>query len=176
MFERMYRPYTSINNVLVEKGAELLENQGRAFDQLAERFSSQIPDNVFTPAQLQGYLLHHRNSPEKAADCILTWVVQEKAIMDEAQRRMKASAERRAKKKALKRLKAFKTLAPDVENEEPHKESENGAENAQASKAPMKQAKDSQNKHYSENPGTKQTEDVSDVDTHQTDIDVPGQS
>ncbi|GKT63078.1 mitochondrial chaperone BCS1 [Colletotrichum tofieldiae] len=129
MFERMYKPYVPIENTLVEKGTELPESQQNRFDRLAEGFSSQIPDDIFTPAQLQGYLLHHRSSPEEAADCISTWVVQEKANMDEAQRRMKASAERKAKKKkALKRLKAFKALASDVGSEESNKEVANGAE------------------------------------------------
>ncbi|OHW90559.1 mitochondrial chaperone bcs1 protein [Colletotrichum incanum] len=129
MFERMYKPYVLIGNTLVEKSAELSDNQEKMFERLAEKFSSQIQDDVFTPAQIQGYLLHHRNSPEEAADCILTWIVQEKAIMDEAQRRMKASAERKAKKKqTLKRLKALKALTSDVGSEESNKEVANGTE------------------------------------------------
>ncbi|KAK2009674.1 P-loop containing nucleoside triphosphate hydrolase protein [Colletotrichum eremochloae] len=171
MFERMYRPYVSIENTLMDKGAEHPEKHANEIDQLAERFRSQIPDDVFTPAQLQGYLLHHRNSPQTAADCISDWIVQEKAVMDEAEQRKKASAERKAKKKkALKRLKALKALASEAEKEGVKKEDEAEPKAAQVKEVPKKEAPDVSDNNQATLNGTKHAEDESDGETNQAKV------
>ena len=45
---------------------------------LALEFSVQIPEKTFTPAQIQGYLLLHRDSPTNAAKGIAEWIEVEK--------------------------------------------------------------------------------------------------
>ncbi|KAK1595602.1 P-loop containing nucleoside triphosphate hydrolase protein [Colletotrichum navitas] len=172
MFERMYRPYVSNENTFSEKGVEYPENHVDNIGQLAERFSSQIPDDVFTPAQLQGYLLHHRNSPEKATDCISSWIVQEKVIMDEAEKHKRASAERKAKKKkALKRLKALKALALDAEKEGDNKEDAATPKVAQVEEVPKKGAYNQSDKSQGTVNGTKDAEYVLDGEINQREVE-----
>ncbi|OHE92567.1 hypothetical protein CORC01_12146 [Colletotrichum orchidophilum] len=117
MFERMYRPHLSTETAATDKGGEALREQNLAFNKLAEGFSCQVPNNVFTPAQLQGFLLNYRNAPEMAVKSIAGWIVEEKAAMDEAQRRKKAASERKAKKKKALKMKALKALASDSDSE-----------------------------------------------------------
>nr|XP_036583943.1 mitochondrial chaperone bcs1 [Colletotrichum truncatum]KAF6793202.1 mitochondrial chaperone bcs1 [Colletotrichum truncatum] len=113
MFERMYRPHTSGVPTLskTEADATLMQHQEQEFDNLAEDFSKQIPDDIFTPAQLQGFLLKYRGTPKTAVERIAEWVIEEKAIMDEGQRRKKEEAARKARKKKALKLKALKALA-----------------------------------------------------------------
>lgn len=40
---------------------------------LAQEFAQKIPVNKFTPAQIQGYLLEHKNSPRLAVDGVGKW-------------------------------------------------------------------------------------------------------
>ncbi|KAK1974262.1 P-loop containing nucleoside triphosphate hydrolase protein [Colletotrichum cereale] len=172
MFERMYRPYISTEAALVEKDDEHPGSQAKEIDQLADKFSSQIPNDVFTPAQLQGYLLHHRGSPEKATDSISSWIIQEKAVMDEAEQRTRATTERKAKKKkALKRLKALKALALDAESKGEDKKDTNGPKATRVEEAPQKGAYDVSAKNQGTLNGIKQAENVSDDETDQAEVE-----
>ena len=41
---------------------------------LAMEFANAIPSGKYTAAELQNYLLQHRNDPESAAHCVADWV------------------------------------------------------------------------------------------------------
>jgi chaperone BCS1 len=71
---------------------------------LALSFASHIPDDTFTPAQLQGFLLSYRNRPAKAVVEIPAWVTAERARLDEAEQRAKRWAERKKARRREKRL------------------------------------------------------------------------
>ncbi|KAK4445256.1 BCS1 N terminal-domain-containing protein [Podospora aff. communis PSN243] len=75
--------------------------------QLALEFSSAIPEAIFTPAQLQGYLLNHREGPVEAVAHIAKWVAQEKKILDDAKERARKMAERRKKKRREAKVRAL---------------------------------------------------------------------
>jgi chaperone BCS1 len=75
-----------------------------ALQRLALEFSSAIPDNTFTPAQLQGYLLNHRNSPGLAASEMGAWVADEDRKMEEAKAHAKKVAEWKAKRRQRKTM------------------------------------------------------------------------
>jgi chaperone BCS1 len=110
MFLRMYTPDpTHPNPDLDLKKGEL--------EILALEFSKAIPDNTFTPAQLQGYLLNHRNSPSLAATEMTIWVADEQKKMEEAKAHAKKVAEWKAKKRQRKTLELLaKTMeAADLE-------------------------------------------------------------
>ncbi|KAK0624094.1 BCS1 N terminal-domain-containing protein, partial [Immersiella caudata] len=79
--------------------------------QLALDFSSAIPEGIFTPAQLQGYLLNHREDPVGAAACIGKWVAEEKKIIDDAKEKARRAAERRRKKRRESKLRALARMA-----------------------------------------------------------------
>ncbi|KEY68846.1 hypothetical protein S7711_03786 [Stachybotrys chartarum IBT 7711] len=66
--------------------------------ELADEFSAAIPDETFTPAQIQEYLLKQRSNAREAASKALGWVTEEKArmqleAMEEAEERRKQAAE-----------------------------------------------------------------------------------
>ena len=103
MFLRMFAP----------NGDKFTDDEpcgGREKSQLAElalRFSAAIPDNTFSPAQLQGYLLTHREAPVQAVENIEAWVDEEKKRMDAAELREKRVAERAEKKRNERKSRAL---------------------------------------------------------------------
>ena len=96
MFLRMYAPEHEYETILPDATLELEDEE---LEKLALEFSSQIPENAFTPAQLQGYLLNRRKSPKIAAVEASTWVKEEKAVMEEAKARAKEAKAWRLKKR-----------------------------------------------------------------------------
>ncbi|KAI1302720.1 P-loop containing nucleoside triphosphate hydrolase protein [Xylaria venustula] len=63
---------------------------------LAQKFAECIPDKVFTPAQLQGYLLKHLHSAATAVENIADWVVDEQLKMDQEAQRKEEEEKKRA--------------------------------------------------------------------------------
>ncbi|PPJ53513.1 hypothetical protein CBER1_00424 [Cercospora berteroae] len=49
-------------------------------DVLAKTFASKVEANLFTPAEIQAFLLSHRESPEEALDCVDDWAEKLKDI------------------------------------------------------------------------------------------------
>jgi chaperone BCS1 len=49
-------------------------------DKLAVEFASHIPDDTFTPAEIQNHLMRHKKEPRRALEKVDAWV---KATMDE---------------------------------------------------------------------------------------------
>jgi chaperone BCS1 len=80
MFMGMYVPEPS--NEAQNTNLELGDND---MGELALRSSRQIPEDTFTPAQVQGYLLRCRDSPARAATEIATWIKEEKVRFLEAE-------------------------------------------------------------------------------------------
>jgi len=106
MFLRMYTPDpTHPNPNLDLKEGEL--------QRLALQFSGAIPDNTFTPAQLQGYLLNHRDSPGLAATGMPAWVADEQRKMEEAKAHAKKVAEWKARRRQRK---AMEVLAKTMDS------------------------------------------------------------
>ncbi|KAI0551292.1 P-loop containing nucleoside triphosphate hydrolase protein [Xylaria curta] len=96
--------------VIAEDGQQVDEHQtDEELQILAEKFSKLVPEETFTPAQLQGYLLRYLHSATTAVDKIAEWVVAE-------QRRVEDDAERKKKKakNAEKRKAEAKAKAKDV--------------------------------------------------------------
>ncbi|KAK0457019.1 uncharacterized protein EV420DRAFT_1550967 [Desarmillaria tabescens] len=73
---------------------------------LAKRFADAIPEEEFSVAALQGYLLKHKSNPDKAADEAAEWVVSEREmkvrLQVEKEKREKEEKERKDKKKKEK--------------------------------------------------------------------------
>jgi mitochondrial chaperone BCS1 len=71
-------------------------------EKLAPLFAEAIPPETLTPAQLQGYLLSHRDEPKRAVDCVKDWVAQEQERMEEARvRTQKAAAAKKRRKQRM---------------------------------------------------------------------------
>jgi chaperone BCS1 len=74
--------------------------------QLAKKFADSIPDDEFSVAALQGYLLRNKSQPEAAADGVPPWVVSEREMRE----RLKKEKEAREVKEKLEREKRRKEL------------------------------------------------------------------
>ncbi|OIW32756.1 P-loop containing nucleoside triphosphate hydrolase protein [Coniochaeta ligniaria NRRL 30616] len=105
MFLRMYAPDTESNaTATAAAGGEKPDCDAEHLQKLADSFASSIPDDTFTPAQLQGFLLSYRSAPGRAVAAIGAWVKEEKAKLDEAKQRAERRAERRKARRKEKRL------------------------------------------------------------------------
>ncbi|KAG7443195.1 uncharacterized protein BT62DRAFT_1078578 [Guyanagaster necrorhizus] len=87
---------------------------------LAKKFADAIPEEEFSVAALQGYLLKHKSNPDKAADEAAEWVVSEREmkvrLQVEKEKREKEEKERKDKKKKDKEDEKKKQL--ELEKEE----------------------------------------------------------
>lgn len=105
----------------------LARNRVKPFDKktlatLAKRFADGLPDDEFSVAGLQGYLLKHKAQPEAAANGVEEWVKSEREMRERLkkerevrERREKAMREKR-RKEAMEKEKAKK--AQDKKDQE----------------------------------------------------------
>lgn len=49
------------------------ENE-RGLDDIAKKFSEKIPDGIFSPAEIQGFLLKRKKDPKRALNEIVEWI------------------------------------------------------------------------------------------------------
>lgn len=59
-----------------EKGSvkEVADKESERVRALAKRFAASVPEDEFTPAEIQGFLLNHKGKPEEALDEVGEWV------------------------------------------------------------------------------------------------------
>ena len=50
------------------------KKESDSIDSLAERFASAVPAGIFTPAELQGFLMMHKHQPHRAVAEVSSWV------------------------------------------------------------------------------------------------------
>ncbi|GLI78301.1 hypothetical protein PoHVEF18_006611 [Penicillium ochrochloron] len=67
-------------------------------ESLAKEFSSLVPSGEFSPAEIQGYLLKHKDHPERAIKDVAEWVKEERE-----KKRAKKAAEIKAKESQQKK-------------------------------------------------------------------------
>jgi chaperone BCS1 len=72
---------TSYDNV-GEKEAEKSISTAASIDALAEEFTRQVPELVFSPAAMQGYMLMYQDDPLGAVDAIGGWVDEQQRIKE----------------------------------------------------------------------------------------------
>ncbi|KIY51107.1 P-loop containing nucleoside triphosphate hydrolase protein [Fistulina hepatica ATCC 64428] len=81
-------------------------------NRLSKQFADSIPDDEFSVASLQGYLLKHKSFPERAASGAAAWVVSEREMRTRlAAKKEKERKEKRAKARAEKKRKAAEQKA-----------------------------------------------------------------
>lgn len=78
MFLRMFAPDVTQESMspFISLGTDPEELQ-----KLAIEFGAELPEDTFTPAQLQGYLLNHRSAPATAVAALGGWIEEEKGNM-----------------------------------------------------------------------------------------------
>ncbi|KAL2189173.1 P-loop containing nucleoside triphosphate hydrolase protein [Thermothelomyces heterothallicus CBS 203.75] len=112
MFLRMFSPDED-GAVPTNRAVQLSQDQ---LKKLAVDFSKCIPDGVFTPAQVQGYLLDHKDSPVNAAAKAKEWVPEEIRLMEAAKEKEKKAAEARKKKRKERKRRRAERLAEALRN------------------------------------------------------------
>ena len=112
MFLRMYGPDAD-GAAPADRAVQVPSDE---LERLALEFSRKIPNEVFTPAQVQGYLLNHRNSPLDAASNADHWVEEEVRTIEAAKERDRKAAEAKRKKRKERKLKMAAKLAEAMRN------------------------------------------------------------
>ncbi|KAK5993935.1 putative mitochondrial chaperone BCS1-B [Cladobotryum mycophilum] len=78
LFFRMYeasRPKTSMNGDLCGKHADELDSITKEeMKEIAEEFGRRIPEDTFSPAEIQGFLLKRKKCPRKALEDVAGWI------------------------------------------------------------------------------------------------------
>ncbi|KAI2605602.1 P-loop containing nucleoside triphosphate hydrolase protein [Hypoxylon sp. NC1633] len=80
MFQRMFRAGDTAGHNMASDGEAITTTSGDTCEDLAaiaSRFAGQIPQETFTPAQIQEYLLRPYESATDAADKVADWVAEE---------------------------------------------------------------------------------------------------
>lgn len=81
LFTRFFPPArTLLRRELCLSGKDIRltgEERAALLGELARKFGESVPENEFTTAELQGYLLSCKQSPEDAGDGVAEWVRQE---------------------------------------------------------------------------------------------------
>ncbi|OTB02215.1 hypothetical protein M426DRAFT_322792 [Hypoxylon sp. CI-4A] len=84
MFLRMFAPdITSSPPPTLDKGSNKLNGESKhimsddELQQLASQFATHVPEDIFTPSQLQGFFQLHLDNPVEAVSNIAAWVERE---------------------------------------------------------------------------------------------------
>ncbi|KAL2131090.1 hypothetical protein VTI74DRAFT_5564 [Chaetomium olivicolor] len=120
MFLRMYAPDAD-GPAPADRAVCLPEDQ---LKQLALAFSQKIPNEVFTPAQIQGYLLNYRNSPLDAAGHIEAWVKEELLQIAAAKEKERKAAEAKKRRRKERKMRRARRLAEAMRNYDSEEELE----------------------------------------------------
>lgn len=124
---------------------------------LAKKFADGVPEEEFSVAALQGYLLKNKSQPESAANSVGEWVIAEREMRErlkrekaereekekiEREKRKQKAAEKEAEKKELEKkeqeLEKMRQLLAEKEKEE--KERQEKAKDSEKEKADEKTA------------------------------------
>lgn len=97
MFLRMFEPDHEEEPNAAETCAPAVMDM-EELKKFATTFSSRVPRGVFTPAQLQGFLLNHRGNPGVAVAEVEEWTLAEEKRMKEALEQEKVAAQQKLKK------------------------------------------------------------------------------
>jgi chaperone BCS1 len=112
MFLRMFGPDAN-GAAPADRTVRLPEEQ---LQKLALDFSKSIRDDVFTPAQVQGYLLNYRDSPLDAAANVERWVQDEVQLIEAAKEKERKASESKKKKRKERRVRRAAKMAEAMRN------------------------------------------------------------
>ncbi|KXX76840.1 putative mitochondrial chaperone BCS1-B [Madurella mycetomatis] len=118
-------------------------------DILAKEFASKIPAHEFSPAEIQGFLLKNKRSPEKAVEGAEQWVAdtrkerKEKELKEAEEKR---EAEEKARKEKEKEEKKKQEKEKKNKKDEEEESSEEGASREKKTRNGKKKGKESKRK------------------------------
>ncbi|KAK4239577.1 BCS1 N terminal-domain-containing protein [Achaetomium macrosporum] len=135
MFLRMYGPDAD-GSAPADRAVQLPEHE---LKRLALEFSGKIPNELFTPAQVQGYLLNYRDSPLDAVANVERWVKEEVEMVEAAKKKERKAAEAKKKKRRERKLKRAARLAEAMRDYDSDKELEDFRQKMMEEKRKKKQ-------------------------------------
>lgn len=162
-----------------ERERKLAEQQEKVL-RLAAEFARRVPENEFSPAELQGFLLKHKRHPERAVERIEEWVEatrKEKQEMEKAEAEAKRKAdERKALRKARRKIKekqllkaAKEKLEDDSDGSEDEADSGSDDENSTKKKKSKNKNKKSKGKKSEKTKTVKKAESESETESDAAD-------
>jgi len=83
--------------------------------ELAKKFADSIPDEEFSVAALQGYLLKNKSRPEAAADGAPAWVISERELKEKLRKEKEARELKEKEEREKRRLEAEKEKRAELE-------------------------------------------------------------
>lgn len=116
MFLRMFAPDPNDEPNTAETCTNISSEK---LQSLASEFKSQFSDDVLTPAQLQGFLLDHRNDPETAISMIQSWTDGERMRMEKLVKGKPEAEKPEAEKPEVEQPEVEKPEAEKPEAEKP---------------------------------------------------------
>jgi chaperone BCS1 len=63
----------ALDGIILPKKALAVTVELGKLAEMAQQFADALPDKVFSPAEIQGYLLMHKTEPEKAIEEVGKW-------------------------------------------------------------------------------------------------------
>ncbi|KAM3068066.1 hypothetical protein ACMFMF_009432 [Clarireedia jacksonii] len=114
--------------IAAEEEQNRIEEEERVA-KLAVEFSKRVPENKFSPAEIQGYLLKHKRSAEAAVEGAETWAKErqqekERAKLKEKEEEKRREKERERLEKKIEKLRKEKEEKKKEEEEDEEKEEE----------------------------------------------------
>ncbi|KAK6537485.1 hypothetical protein TWF694_011670 [Orbilia ellipsospora] len=144
---------------------ERAQKHKEKLEKLAQEFSSRVPSDKFTPAEVQGYLLSHKSDPEDALDCLDEWLqskLREINLVEQAEQKAKEKLERATErkikelqKKKRDRLKSERKELEEEEKEEKEKKEKKEKEEKEKKEKEEKEKKEKEDKEKKEKEGVK---------------------
>jgi len=129
-------------------------------ESLAKQFAEKIPAFEFSPAEIQGFLLKHKRSPEIAAEGAVQWVLD--ARKEKQEKELKDAEEKRKKEEKEKKEKEEKEKKEKEKEEKEEKEKEKKKEEEEKEKSEKKKRSKRKSKKSSRRKSRKNESDSSD--------------
>jgi len=123
-----------------KKQLDIIQLPGVEIDVLAKRFAEGIPDNEFSVASIQGFLLQNKARPRECVDEVAAWVIKERATKAQLKKE-KEEKEAQEKKEAEEKEKKEKEEKEKEEKEEKEKKKEEEKKAAEEKKALLESSK-----------------------------------
>lgn len=164
IFKAIYTPYDGEHH---EEGHPRTDKDKKiVVDEVhvqAKEFARRIPDNEFSPAEIQGLLLRHKRSSQAAVDAAEEWVAQmrvdrkdkaekEKKEKEEKERKEKEDKEKKEKEEKEKEEKERKEKEEKEKKDKDEKQNndkDDGTKDMEAKEASSTETQEGKNKHES---------------------------
>jgi len=169
--KRIDEKYADLTEALEAERKKAAENARKkeeimaGVEVLAARFATKIPGHEFSPAEIQGFLLKHKRSPEAAVDGAEQWV--QDARKEKKEKELKEAEDKRKKEKEEKEKKEKEEKEKKEKEEKEEAEKKKKEEKKKSSKRKSKKSsrrKSKKEESDSSSSGSSDSESDSDAE------------